>query len=482
MNLNPGNYYQNANYLNTNYRNTNYQNANYLNTNYLNNYYKNQQYGENKAQNQKSEEKNNIMLDNVDYYLKLDTGEELCLVKELLLGKGTYGEVYCIGNRNIRNQNIECVIKIVQNEKMNNEYQNEAHFYKTSSTKNNIFKFLPQFDRIGKAYDLKNNKKISYDYMILEYVGKKNLDLVISKLVFSNNNNVSKYFNILYICLFSHLQLIHESDLSIRDIAFNNIVVNDCILEQYNNGYGFKLDKLIGLFNQKRYGDIVRFIDLGLAGDIKYLIEMKKYDPSNYMFFGNFYNICDGIEGIFVGRNNNLSPFCKFNFSSFINLTENEKTSNNSLLMKAILDNCLVMSDFWSLCIIFTINLYNTTGLISNNYEKDIMGRSNFPFKIINNEIKLREQLNIFFEEKFDKDHTCFEELRKNISSILKDILNYSNKLLQNSYEKNNIYNLNLNNDSIIYLYKQSIQILYQIYGKINDFKQNYITYLKNYE
>jgi hypothetical protein len=180
--------------------------------------------------------KNKTLGEKIDYILKLDTNNELLLTNNLLLGKGAYGMVYYIGTHKILNKDVKCVIKITKSKKEKNEYQNEAYFYNMCNNKNTKFNFLPQFVRTGKAIDFKDNKMQYYDYMILEYVGSKNLDTVLSKMVFSNMYNMSQYLNILYISLFSQLHLIHDSDLSIRDIAFNNVVINDNLLERCNDG------------------------------------------------------------------------------------------------------------------------------------------------------------------------------------------------------------------------------------------------------
>jgi hypothetical protein len=239
---------------------------------------------------------------------------------------------------------------------------------------------------------------------------------------------------------------------------------------------------MIYSFRKKRYGDIVKFIDLGLAGNIKYLFEMNEYDPNNFMFYGNFYDESKGQDGIFVGRDTTISPFCKFNFSSIINSKENDEGNNNEvlLLLKNILDNCLVMSDFWGLCVSFAIKLYDTTGIITNNYMNDIKGRSILPFKIENNKIKLRNQLAIFFGEELTGNNVYFEDLRKNILLVLENILEYSNKLLKNSREFNRRYQLNFNKETIIYLYRECTTTICKIYEKIDSFKKNYNTYLEN--
>ena len=507
---------------------------------------------------------------NIEHILELDIKSILILRKEYFLGRGSYGSVFLINDitEQIRfeNKNVKYVIKISRSRSSINEYQNEAYFYEMCKEKNKKEGFLPKFIRIGKSIDVNLNKNIKYDYMILEYVGKNNLEKVFSRLsiinkgkiskfinilyiclfsqlssiheayfyemckeknkkegflpkfirigksidvnlnknikydymileyvgknnlekVFSrlsiiNKGKISKFINILYICLFSQLSSIHETDLTIRDISFANVVVRDDIIFMERNGnYTFILKDMIENFEINNYGEIVKFIDLGLAGNMKYLIETKQYDPENLMFTGDFYQEKNDFDGLFVGRADNISPFAIFNLSSLIsdNNPENNGNDINQLLLKVIIDNCMVMADFWCLCIIFAIKIYDM--IFRSDYHSSIC-KNMTPFIIKDNKFYFKKEIGLLFNIDLNIENSNFEGIRTNLLFMLNYILEYSNELLKYSIKKDKRYHLQMTNDTMMNLYKESKNTINNLYQLIDSYKAEFTNlFIKN--
>ena len=129
----------------------------------------------------------------------------------------------------------------------------------------------------------------------------------------------------------------------------------------------------------------------------------------------------------------------------------------------------MVMSDFWSLCIIFSIEVYN---LIFKYDYNSLIGNNLTPFIINNNKINFREELTILFKTYLQYDNIFFEEIRKNLLFILNNILEYSNKLIKYSKLNNNgRYCLEMTYDNMVYLYKESKNTIYNLYKQIDNYK-----------
>jgi serine/threonine protein kinase len=393
------------------------------------------------------------------------------------IGEGTFGKVYSIDAQNAFKIDYKCVIKITKSYNMkDNEYDNEVHFYELCKAKN--YHCLPYFVACGKAYE--TSKKIYYDYIILEYVGKNNLQHTMNSMIrnrFITNNNML-IINILYTCLMQELMALHDCEFVIRDIALSNIVVSDVfssVLNRQNIDMQFICDK----FKQKKYQEIVKFVDLGMAGDLKEIFEMKKYKRNNLLLLGDF-NGFENLDGIFAGRKMSISPFSKLDLSSIIGkkyIDEDDKTVEEfeaiQYMKKNIIENTLIMNDIWNLCINFVKiiyeienNPYNYLDVIEQKYKKNHLS-----FYIEGNRVKIiGEILNTL---SLKQNEETLNKLKNTICETLNIIINFANNMLAKaSLRSSGIYQLILDETSIKNFYKNSKEYLNWIYQEIETFSK----------
>jgi hypothetical protein len=231
-------------------------------------------------------------------------------------------------------------------------------------------------------------------------------------------------------------------------------------------------ENIVADYINESYGNIVKFVDAGMFGDLDYIYKTDKYNPKTYMFNGEF-NGFENLDGMFASTLNYISPFCIFNLSSCI------KNYNNdiiSLQAKNMISTILKISDIWNLCIIYAIHFHDTNDFNSFNYNAVInIKKKNkiyceMPFTINNNNICLRNELNKIMDKNFELTNKKYTEFRNLVSCVLDAILNLSNKILSKSTEKNNQFFLDFNDELINQFHFESSTSLVTIKNLIDNF------------
>jgi hypothetical protein len=349
------------------------------------------------------------------------------------IGKGSYGNVYYIGQVN----DINSIIKISPSNNTNNAYDQDFYFFNKYHNSNVSEKNigLPFLIDHGKTINKIDNKP--YDYIILEYVGIKNLFHILATKISHTEEIV--LFQIIFMCLYQHLLSFHLSSLVYRDVSPSNMVLSDVVTSflmdnrsllhsEINNCHSHlketiyrktSLKNICEEYINKLYGNIVKFVDGGLFGDIDYINNTEQYEHNNCYLQGDFYEF-DKVDGMFGCTMRYVSPFCIFNFSSLIKQYNNIELSKN---IRNLVKNMLFLADFWSLCIVYTTHLHDT----------------NKPINIYNSIISMKLQKLQYFEYKNTKSTSCFERTFKDIPFKVEKINNYYQIRLVN--ELDNILN-----------------------------------------
>jgi serine/threonine protein kinase len=288
---------------------------------------------------------------------------ELKLCNKYKLGEGSYGVVY-FANIN----NVKCVIKILRG-KCNLE--SEVYFYNKyySSTHNNTAS-IPIYYQSGNIQN--NIDNMIYDYIILEYVGFFTLKALMKNINRRNKENfdlLNKMIQIIYNTGTILLEDIHDNGLVCRDIKPENIIISDCVLSYfiYNLNLNItipyyvcldkniKLEDIINNYNNSKYENILRFVDLGMFGDLDALDENFKF---NDIRFAIDYIKFEPFDTLFITTMTYLSPFSIFNFKKFIDKRNFKEKKFNLIMLKKLLKK----SDNWTYNLLFTIIIYSLYG------------------------------------------------------------------------------------------------------------------------
>jgi hypothetical protein len=424
----------------------------------------------------------------------------LIIKKNQLLGKGSYGHVYYIGNI----YGISCVIKIIKS-KFNNitknknkdtdsekedeyeenfifEYESELHFYnKYENSKHNI-KSLPKLLNYGTAHNKIDHK--FYDYMILEYVGTLNLSNIFNNLVHMDNDE-KKIINLIYLCLYEHIISFHNTNMVYRDISSSNIVVSDKVAYFFAKKYYifselipdtmqnviFKeyienlldpkdiLEDIENDYKNRKYSNIVRFVDAGMICDLDELEKIEIYNKYNSLLSGSFTDF-QHLDSLFSATTRFISPFCMLNLSSLIKKYDKEYFSKN---VKYILSMALKLADFWSLNIIFLIHFYDlenpndkyeifirkktkkdSNSLVISTTEKLIL---EMPFCSNKNNIFLIKEL--YNYTKYDNlNNAYYGNLNVIVINSLNNIIDMINSVIFSLKKNNYVYIIEFNNNT----------------------------------
>lgn len=403
--------------------------------------------------------------DMIIFNIQLLDNENPTIIKlNSYIGKGNYGGVYYIG----KIKNINCVIKLTKKkEEKINEYENEYHFYKkfhsnsNSNINNNNIYLSPIPRAIGIGYGLNEIDNIIYDYIIIEYVGFFSLKNILDSIInikYTSEEEL-EILNNIYKILQQNLKILHKSNIILRDITPSNIVVNDIVGYYFAKKY-YKLASTLNsemgkicncetsyeeIINFSKNNNIVQFIDLGLAFDSEIMLNnnFTKTHPYTYCI----YNELKGLECLFVCTLTYMSPFCMINLSELLKI-------NDSLICKKMVYYILLLSDIWSLNIIFLIYIHDvliTTSKyvfetrkklikfpIKYNYNLTSNTFSWMPF-IINTNFELKDELN--FENK-DINYDNTKKTHNYIKNTINNILNFANFIKNETKKETKKYSI----------------------------------------
>jgi serine/threonine protein kinase len=418
------------------------------------------------------------------------------------IGKGTYGNVYYVGNI----MGINSVIKINKSDGKNNDYEHEAYFYRKYNS-NKLFNLSEHVDRslpflldFGKTKNKIDNK--IYDYMILEYVGINNLYIALKTRVVDYEEKI--IYKMIFNCIYNHIISFHKSNLVYRDVSLANIVLSDEVTSfLIPKSYRFSekiSENLVNLipknicikdimenYIHKTYGKIVKFVDGGMFGDLDFIYNNSSYKRNSYLFCGDF-NEFNMLDGMFAATLLYVSPFCLFNLSFIINNYKEEQMTKN---IKNLVVNILKLADIWSLCIGYAIHLHDTNSVnliyqvivnskIKKNpktYSKDGFNGTNentfnwMPFFVMNdNKILLVKELANILDPDTNLVNKEYALLRETISVIINEILSFSNLILSHSVKKILNYNLCFDENVINILYQESLKKMNLIYSIMNKY------------
>lgn len=404
------------------------------------------------------------------FYLPI-INREIYLTDEDFIGSGSYGDVYILG----KIEKIKYVIKVTKNNGGPNDYLTEEHFYKKHNNNGGIPKFLCT----GSTLNLLNMKK--YDYMIIEYVGFFSLRKILNVLPHGDEEE-KEIFTMLYKSINEQLRKIHNSGIVLRDIKPDNIVVNDIIGFYFATKYyelanqlndfthmicqcDTSFQKIKEKFLEKKYDDIVKFIDFGIAFDIGELYKSEIYNKTNNFTLGSFVDL-DGLEGLFASTLTYISPFSMINLSKML---YNKFDENIMIMCKNNISFLLILSDIWSVNILFAIcihdNIYRKKKYSrSIQYHKTLFSGnlSNIPlFFDKNQKFILKKELrmtNVFFCEEI-------ENIFNHIKLITGKILELAN-FIKNDTEwikKKVIVKLNYSEENIIEIKNKTSEIFNEV-------------------
>jgi serine/threonine protein kinase len=395
------------------------------------------------------------------------------------IGRGSYGKVYYIGNI----AGINSVIKIVQSASRNNEYYNDYYFYLKYNSKGHKYKSLPQIVDYGKTVDnVKSNKGNIVDYIILEYVGAKNLFEIFKNRIIDSQER--ELFKMIFYCVYKHLVSFHDIGLIYRDVSAPNIVLSDKVtsflmskdpnicdnIDSKMRDLVYKktsFDEIRNDFNCGKYYNLVKFVDGGFFGDLSHLSTVEEYKLDDDLFFGDYFDFRE-FDGLFSTTLHYGSPFYLFNLSSMIKKYDDAKVFN---LSRQVIGNFLKLADIWSTCTIFAIHIHDIyVGGASyfsvmnkkNSEKKDIFDA--IPFAIdeegyitLNEQLTTAMNLNtLIIKEEYRPFRSC-------IFGILNKILNLVNILITKSKKDGNRYILDFEEENINFLYSKSHELLEEI-------------------
>lgn len=428
---------------------------------------------------------NNILTDIVHDIKVLDNRYDLRIKNKYFIGKGSYGKVYYIGEIT----NVNCVIKITPScDSKTNEYYNDFYFYNKYNSKPKIYKSLPLLIEMGKTYDTVSRTFV--DYMIIEYAGIKNLYEIFKTRIVKTEEKI--LFKMIYVCIHKHITAFHSMNFIYRDVSPANVVLNDKVtsflMEKNNtlfNGLNpnmrdvvFRetpLNDIAEDYVSGSYGNIVKFVDAGLFGDLEHIYKADRYNKLDTLFFGNFPEL-ENYDSIFICTFQYISPFYMFNLSSMIQKYEDPELSS---VAKSTIGHILKLSDIWSICIMFLIHLHDTN--THGPTYQTIVNSSNInrPFIVEDNKIKLNTNLSAILNK--DLYHIEYNELRDNIITILGEILSLANEILSRSTKDRYVYKLVYNGEIINELFKSSIGKLLIIKDTIDEFDKQLIESLLHF-
>jgi hypothetical protein len=430
----------------------------------------------------------------------LDKKHNIKIKENALLGKGTYGKVYYIWNID----GIQCVIKIIKNcnndnSDSDNEYKSEIHFYKKYESSSFNKKSLPKLIDYGKAQNSIDSK--IYDYIVLEYVGILSFNKILQNLIHMDDDE-RLLIKIIYQCIYIHLTSFHMSKMVFRDVTPSNIVVSDKITSFFMQKYFvfsnlipynmakivFKemtIAEIIDDYKNKKYDEIVRFVDAGMFCDLDKLNNMEKYDKNDELFSGNFTDFSE-LDGMFSSTLRYVSPFCMLNLSSII---QNYDDSELLIFSKIIVEIALKLADIWSLNIMFLIHFYDITNP-RENYEKIVLQKlkinrynlskflpedifHNMPFKTSQNKLFIVRELFPYTNPNYLNNHQ-YLDLHNIVVNSLNNIIDLVNNII--SMSKINKFQYILNGDKAI------IPIVYNMISECEkNIKDNICGFIENY-
>lgn len=408
------------------------------------------------------------------------------------IGEGSYGTVYFLHKNNIslidKDLLPDCnfVVKISKNQE---DISNEEYFYnKYYLGSNSKFKILPHCFGSGIAFD--ENTGYEYNYIILEYVGCLTLKKVFTIFTCYKNelkdhvSEVNEIIKILYMICLEFCDSLHKMNLVCRDIKPENIIVNDKICSYLitllgtNNMKKFIFDnllyiipkeitinKIIDLYTNENYDNILKFVDVGLFGDINIIYSDNNCDIYNKNFRLNFANF-EPFDGLFVSTVTYLSPFSIFNLSSLINRCDFEMKRDFIIIISMFLK----LSDLWIVNIMFAYyfcdifnnnsgnyicNLKNNKCIMKNYYKnKYIYTYKYIDCTIFDINIDIaKKNKNIFIKTVYldllKKNHLSICRFIEDFIFVIIDIIKYINSY--SSSAKNYFpFELNLNKKQII--------------------------------
>lgn len=446
----------------------------------------------------------NTDVDQIIYDINIINNQHTVTIKKkYFVGSGSYGNVYYIGQIN----DTHAIIKIAQAKDIKyNIFSQDFYFYnKYHSTNTNKDVGLPFLIDFGKSIN-KIDGKI-YDYIIMEYVGIKNIFRILQ--IKQLRIEETMLFKIIFICLYKQLSSFHDQHLVYRDVSPTNIVASDSVtsylidhhprLRNEINTESLHMKEIVykktsfksicDEYVLDNHNKLVRFVDGGLFGDVDYINKITTYNVNNEYFVGNFIEF-DNLDGIFACTMRYVSPFCLFNCSSLINLCDGELKG----IVKKLLINLLYLSDYWSLCVIYLIHLYDTNKY-TNNYHSYIATRSRlrsarardsdsfdqvftqapFGVKNVNDhyEIYLVKELGLMFSDETILLYEEYENLRAMTNQIINMMISLVNSMLLKANKKNFIHELPANQDVCEQLYNESTSVLQNIDKIINDFNDD---------
>ncbi len=394
------------------------------------------------------------------------------------IGSGSYGSVYFIHKNNISIQNkyvlqgCNFVIKIFCNQE---DIINEEYFYKIYQRRNNgKIKSLPCCYGCGVTFDKNTNEK--FYYIILEYIGCLTLKNVFNimtnfkKELSSHASDINELVKILYSICLEYCDSLHKINLVGRDIKPENIIVSDNICSylisilgrEIMNKFIFEnlfyvipleisIKEIINLYKTEKYENILRFVDVGLFGDIGVICSdnnYNKYSKYNKYFFSHFIDF-EPFDGLFVSTVTYLSPFSIFNLSSLINsygFTSKKEYIN-------ILIKFLKLSDYWIINVLFAFYFCDIFNNINGNYienlkneesciKKYCKNKNNKTYKFIDcvifdiNENANDKNKNIYIKkfilDRLQKDNLEICEFITNFFYNIIDIICYINRFSSN--------------------------------------------------
>ena len=419
---------------------------------------------------------------------------DLKIQNKYFIGKGSYGKVYYIGNMRLdgfatrpsadegANGSRSCVIKITPScDPKTNEYYNDFYFYKKYDSKPKIYKSLPLLIEMGKTYDAVSRAMV--DYMIMEYVGIKNLYEIFRTRTIKPEEKI--LFKMIYVCIHKHISAFHNMNFIYRDVSPANVVLSDKVtsfLMENNNALfnGLNTNMRDVVFRETTlkdiaedyvngsYGNIVRFVDAGLFGDLEHIYKADQYNKLDMLFFGNFPEF-QNYDCMFICTLQYISPFHMFNLSSMIQKYDDPELSSIS---KNTVSHILKLSDIWSICIMFLIHLHDTN-THGPTYQSIVNSNISRPFVVEDNKIKLNINLSAILNK--DLYHEDYSVLQDNIVTVLGEILSLANGILSKSTKDGHVYKLVYNEEIINELSKSSIEKLLIIKDTIDEFDKQLI-------
>lgn len=422
---------------------------------------------------------NHVTKDSLHELDVLDGKYEIKIKFQNFIGQGNYGRVYYVGNI----EGVECVAKITNSRhRTDNEYHVDHYFYAKYNATQGSTGGLPRVIDIGKTGD-KIGRAI-LDYMILEYVGVRNLFEIWKTRIIGQEEKI--LFQMTFVCLYKHLTSFHKLGMICRDVSTGNIVLNDRVTsflisknKDFSEGINgnmqeivFKPTTLGDITNQylnESYGNIVKFVDGGLFADLDCIHNANEYDRKNMYFSGEFPDF-DRYDGMFACTMLYISPFYLFNLSSMIKEYEN---ANTTVFAKHALCNILKMADIWSLCIMYTIHIHDVCSKgLNHKMISDIKCRTRrfdkfamVPFEI--NESRIMLVINLVDILIYG---TEYHDLRRCVSRVLGEIMLFVNVLLSKGVLTRYVYELQYNDEIVNLLYQESAQKLQNVYDILDQF------------